>query len=410
MMKSKTKIRHGITITEALASIGVAAVGLFGVLAVIPFAARQAEVGLDLDYAVAAGKNAFHDFEARGMNDRSLWRIGFAETAGNVVDFNPLSLTSINLRPSQRVELAWGNQVVVIDPLFLKENADLSNTELSLDHFPLGNFLTGDNDPDDLDELDGVDDPSIGKSSLTVRRINVASRTNARDDLFQSTASLLDDPLAYNFAQAINVFQHPDDLSFDDPEDKLLLPSQAYKLIDPTQSNQNVANRLKRQASGKISWMAMMVPENGNSFLYRAYMVAFKNRQLRFELNDVDGNGDGNTTREIVGEKIYDAQLATGGQGIGGGEFILTYSSGTFRDNKSLRAGDWVLLTDNNTNYRWYRISRINDANAPANLQVTLTGPNWDANSTNVQAIALSGVVAVFEKTIPIENDSIWNQ
>lgn len=56
MMKSNTKLRRGITITEALASIGVAAVGLFGVLAVIPFAARQAEVGLDLDFAVAAGK------------------------------------------------------------------------------------------------------------------------------------------------------------------------------------------------------------------------------------------------------------------------------------------------------------------------------------------------------------------
>jgi hypothetical protein len=401
MMKSNTKLRRGITITEALASIGVAAVGLFGVLAVIPFAARQAEVGLDLDFAVAAGKNGFHDFEARGMGDRGVWRIGYAETAGvPAADFNPNAFTNVNLTPADRLETVWGNRVIVIDPLFLKVNEDLLDSEFAIDHFPLGNFDVGDMDPDDLNDM---------KTSQTAMRVNVAAKTRFRNDIFQATNVLTDDPLAYNFAQAVNVFQHQDDLSFGESEDNLLLPPQNYKLINPAQSNQDVTNRMKRSSSGKISWMAMMVPENGNPFLYRAYIVVFKKRQLRFKrISSTDNLG--NITQQIAGERIYDALPAAGNQGIGGGEFDLTLTSGTFAENKSPRAGDWILLTDNDENYRWYRISRTNSDNAPDQLQVSLTGPNWNTTLTNTQAIALSGVIAVYEKTIPIENNSIWYQ
>ncbi len=316
-----------------------------------------------------------------------------------MADFNPNAFTNVNLTPAQRLEAAWGDRVVVIDPLFLKVNEDLLDSEFALDHFPLGNFDVGDMDPDDLNDM---------KTSRTAMRVNVAAKTRFRNDIFQATAVLTDDPLAYNFAQAVNVFQHQDDLSFGESEDNLLLPPQNYKLINPAQSNQDVTNRMKRTSSGKISWMAMMVPEEGNRLLYRAYIVVFKNRQLRFN-RIASTDNFGNITQQIAGERIYDAVPAAGNQGIGGGEFDLTLTSGTFLEDKNPRAGDWILLTDNDENYRWYRISRTNSDNAADQLQVSLTGPNWDTNLTT-QAIALSGVVPVYEKTIPIENNSIWYQ
>ncbi len=41
--------RNGVTIVEVLTSIVVAVIGVAGVLVLIPFAVRQASVGLDLE-------------------------------------------------------------------------------------------------------------------------------------------------------------------------------------------------------------------------------------------------------------------------------------------------------------------------------------------------------------------------
>ena len=50
--------RLGVSIIEVLISMAVATIGVFGVMALIPFAVNQSQKGLDNDLANAFGRNA----------------------------------------------------------------------------------------------------------------------------------------------------------------------------------------------------------------------------------------------------------------------------------------------------------------------------------------------------------------
>ena len=103
-----------------------------------------------------------------------------------------------------------------------------------------------------------------------------------------------------------------------------------------------------------------------------------------------------------------------------------------------IRQGQWVMLSGAvNTNttgvwtvmHKWYRVVAadsevaIDDTGAPAMhptsntawKNVTLAGPDWPVWATtnqggvvNTQVTIMPGVVAVFEKTIRLENSSLW--
>ena len=59
--------RSGLSIIEVLTSVVVAMIGVFGVLALIPFAVKQASLGLDSDAAVTTARNAISQMEITGM-------------------------------------------------------------------------------------------------------------------------------------------------------------------------------------------------------------------------------------------------------------------------------------------------------------------------------------------------------
>ena len=413
-MNTTNRIRQGITITEALASIAVAAVGLFAVLAVIPFAARQTEAGLDLDVSVAVGKNAFHEFDVRGMGNIDNWRLPN-------IDGTP------NLDPSDNF---WGGKAFVIDPLFLTRNDPIANPAITVFPFPLYNN----------DEL-----PAQRISPPDPRALSVNQCFYGIDRLNLSAG---DRP--FNRAQAETIFQSVNELLFKEPADKLQLPELQYKLLDPTVADvpRVPANWVKQKSAGNVSWMAMVVPEtsdpaNASPHMYRLYVIVFRGRQLNYRSSGASG------------EAVYTGEIL--GQGEGGGIVDLTLVSNASlpvpndpRTNNSLiqddylNAGDWVLLTDYNqavdpsnseinahgSNWRWYQVQRVDPPSpteqadlvlAGSSIRTTLVGPDWtgrdiDLSNNNpnptqdVRAIVLSNVVAVYEKTIRIEYDSIWNE
>ena len=59
--------RHGLSVIEVLTSIVVALIGVFGVLAMIPFSVKQTQSGLDQDAATSMARNAVSRFEAGGF-------------------------------------------------------------------------------------------------------------------------------------------------------------------------------------------------------------------------------------------------------------------------------------------------------------------------------------------------------
>ena len=59
--------RHGLSVIEVLTSIVVALIGVFGVLAMIPFSVKQTQSGLDKDAATSMARSAMSNFEASGF-------------------------------------------------------------------------------------------------------------------------------------------------------------------------------------------------------------------------------------------------------------------------------------------------------------------------------------------------------
>lgn len=344
--------RAGITITEALASIAIAATGLFAVLAIIPFAARQTEAGLELDVAVSVGKNAVHDFDVRGMGRVSNWRIAYVP-----------STDSFNVRPASSY---WAGKAVVIDPLFINQNI---------------------NSPD-LDPTDRTNLVTFPYPAGAIDRINLSSNGTA-----------------YNFAHSEGIFRSVNELVFNAPANDLDFPNQSL-------AREGVVD-LKRNYQGKISWMAMVVPETDvvdevNPHMYRLYVIVFNDRTLRYRPN---------ASGIVPGEVVY--SITAAGSMIGGGTFDFQNPTGLLAQDDYLNNGDWVLLTDSpGSNWRWYQIQRTDfpskqDQNKQftdgLSVAVTLQGADWTGTPPTF-AIVLSNVISVYEKTIRIEYDSIWNE
>ena len=68
------KVRRGVTLTEALISMGVASIGMFGVFVLIPFCGRQAEMGLDLQRSGDAAKSGVEVVEIAGYTNPDEFR------------------------------------------------------------------------------------------------------------------------------------------------------------------------------------------------------------------------------------------------------------------------------------------------------------------------------------------------
>lgn len=365
--------RAGITITEALASIAIAATGLFAVLAIIPFAARQTEAGLDLDVAVSVGKNAVHDFDVRGMGRVSNWRLAYVPP-----DPSTMTVERNNVIPASSY---WVGKPVVIDPLFINQNLDLIS-------------------------IPGTPSPT----SPTVTAPEIIGFPYALYDVVQANSRAIDrlnmaaNGTAYNYSQSEGIFRSVNELVFNNPTNDLDNPIQSI--------NRDGTVDLKRDYQGKISWMAMVVPETDvfdevNPHMYRLYVIVFRNRQLTYRHTDP------------TGEAVFSTTSA--GSGIGGGSYDFQVVDGALQQDDYLNNGDWVLFTDFpvDNKWRWYQISRVNPPQKDEQIKlfrspsgmatVTVQGADW-SGSTSPTAIVMSNVISVYEKTIRIEYDSIWNE
>ena len=144
-----------------------------------------------------------------------------------------------------------------------------------------------------------------------------------------------------------------DDLSFDEPANADLPPSQVF-----------TAGNSKRQSEGHYSWMATLVPTSESGDLYTVSVGVFYQRDLS-SINET-----------LVGIDFY-------GGGWGGGD-------ATFTGTPDVQVGQWIMVSGGGE-HRWYRIV---SAAPPSGGQrdVTLAGPDWTSGSG--QATIVQGVVA----------------
>ncbi len=384
--------RLGISLIEVLMSIGVLAIGLLGVAALIPVAGHQAQEGIRNDRLASVGKRAFRELQENGLLNPDRWVVSPWRTLTGLPAPPPFAFRSVAWNTPMKEEIQGKVQVLpgaspnvltmpiafCVDPLgftlprtpAMAGNLDIRDRSVVFDRW----------------YLDAAAAPRIYRLSLDLE------------------PALLRNPsvpaLPVTPAQADEMFVIQDELDFEIPKKAQDGPIQ--KLLKDTASN-----LVKRSSAGNFSWMAMFVPVDRRPVprecvidnAYEVSVVVFENRTkyerpLPVRVEEIDGWGGG-TARILTNGVTKD-----------------------FRDRA--KKGQWILLAGKTpaqdgttvygaTDYQWYRIVAIDPGKAGYNWSMTLQGPDWKMakleNSTlpDVWAIHMGNVVSVYTKTMYLE-------
>lgn len=353
--------RHGLSIIEVLTSIVVALIGVFGVLAMIPFSVKQTQSGLDQDAATTMARNVLSNFEASGykvvFTDRAtgVKQLNWVSGAGNV----PTAITS-----------PTSNPLVCIDPLGITEQGGAFNT------FPFNTTISG----------------------VPVLQIPTVNLLRPNGNPFET-------------ADARRMFRLTDDLVFGESINSL--GDDDAELNGPTQLfNEGVGGLLNRQSTGAVSWCAIAQPiindpdaEDIDS--YKFNVLVFKDR----------------ITDSTAPESQMAAALVTPPLGPAYAQPLATVEISTALSD-DIRRNDWVMLINEErpdgtpvafrTNLAFARVTNLASLEDIASGQkfsrLTLDGPDFHfAPNATTYIVHLRDVVAVFPRTIQLETISGWN-
>lgn len=411
--------RRAVTIIEVLFSILITSVGLLGAIALFPVASAQANKAKQNDAVAACGREAFHMFDMMGMRrptDR--W---YAWDAAN----------------SRYGVVSWSQgESYCIDSRFIVRNkANMGSGTTQAQFFP---YTSPANAP-------ATQMNRIAFFPGTINQTNPG--TNQFDWANGTTGTDISGGPAYgrNLLLADSIFQFEDDLTFIRPgldDVSQLAPGLGLTGITNDRSIpafqiftslQNGGSTIPgpRPTLGHISWMATIVPKidlyaGQGSDQYVLSIVVFYDRPTDLFLS-TGATGNQNILERTVTAVAQD-------DGSTGGEFLLSVPDATFtapqaEERLKVRANDWILLSGRQTynkpgggantanRFQWYRVTHCDadiDHNTTAapnaySRYVTLMGQDWDATGlTNQQATLITGVAAVYEKTIRLDYGSTF--
>lgn len=383
------KNRRGVSILEVLFAIMISAIGLMGAIAVFPAALLQTKRGQQADMTAAAGVTATHTFDAMGMRrpDRWLywettrpgapWGPGGAGYWPITQAYNAGPYTAMN--PPQHRYPSNGSLAYCIDPRFIAANSGVP----AANGFP------------------------YGSSFSRMARVTLDNGANPTNN-----------PVQMAGVQADFVFRIEDDLAYDRFTGNLngidQSTQQAASLFarGPSPSPGVPGPPLKRESHGHMSWMAtvspkierLQVPGGTTEDRYVLSVVVFYDRPTQLEAT----SGYEASEWELNVTAMY-------GSGIGGGDMQLSVDNSLAAEEQlrrlTIHRDQWIMLMGNPTPRngerqmticRWYRVIDSDDPNANL-VDVTLAGADWEVPMGETRAVAVKGVVAVFEKTIKLE-------
>lgn len=400
--------RCGISLLEVLICIGVVAIGLVSIAALIPVGGLQVQRANTEERKGTLGLNAFREFQIRGMDKVENW---VRYNSPNWVSYNnpPLTLTAPNYSDFQYLP------PVAIDPLMVAigQNAGAS-AAAAVSTFP-ANYTSG---------------PLMPRLTLN------------------SLCSISGPTYVANRSLADAVFTAADDVVTNIPDDasQFGVPGQMY--ADPPINSAP----LKNDFNGAFTWLATLTPNLPNTVpnssgsmqppqagdQYTLSVVVFDRRILT---TPVAANLEGGQEEMVQAVSATPAAVS-----VGGGEFTLVDSSANaFSKLSMVRPEQWLMLTRyvpylfSGTSYpwieaKWYRIVAVSDitqSGTTYSRQVTLDGADWEPDPTssippatvtwpasvpvgfqnyNTYACLFDGAVGVFQKVIHLEGPSNWSQ
>lgn len=353
--------RYGVSLMEVLISIGVISLGIFGVASLIPVAQFKVAEGTSKDRQAAFGPSAAAQFRIEDMGNPDTW-----------------------YAPVPRY-LSKGGQIrkraFCIDPLGLAENMVGTDYPGAMYRFPAN-----------AAERDSFFLPRITLKKLRHAQVGVELAL-ARDMCFLK-----------------------DELVFDRPTDQGKQPRRKY-FVDangvPTSS----------LSSASLAWFAtasptvILDPLTGNPVHSDEFLLSIVITKDRVPLLALTEENYAQATCHFAGEiELFNSPVvATGADD----QMKMT----------DLRIGDWLLLSkpvsaalaNDSTGkrvYRWTQIigtSDAEDATADISRRFTISNddffrPEATPGEMGYAVIFMRGVSAVYERTIRLENSSMWSQ
>jgi type II secretory pathway pseudopilin PulG len=365
-------MRRGVTLLEVLFAIGVVAVGLLGVMAILPVALHQVGRGNVADRALRLGQNSISQAEVELLHNTNTWvwrDPTLGTTSGPAFWSLPNTATPDTLR---------NYRSYAIDPLFLERRGFNVTLPPSGQYYDPAKFPYTMTTP--APTPPNPDNPRMERITLNSRFRDV-SLPGPPPKLVPGTMTDI---------EANALFVLSDELVFDIPPEVSLSPTATY-------------TQTKRESEGTFSWMATLTPSIDllratPSSNYLLSVVIFHRRNMGMP---VDG----------LTEKVFPVTAFANG-GYGGGDVTISGA-----DEQDVQTGQWILLMgqiptgiavpDHVPLFKWYQVVATSGApDAAATLDVSLQGADWPAAKTvNNQAGIIKNIVAIFEQTIVLQDE-----
>ena len=344
--------RHGLSVIEVLTSIVVALIGVFGVLAMIPFSVRQTQSGLDQDAATTMARSALSNFEASGYKIVS----GLPKQLNWLIDDG----TGMAIPMTTEINDPNFRPLVCIDPLGITEQDGFST-------FPFN-------------------------SSVNF----METVTLARPDGGQFTVP-----------DARRMFRLTDDLVFAEADGPPTATNPEPELNGPQQIfNEGPAGVLNRQSTGAVSWCAIAQPiindPNAEEVdIYKFHVLVFKDRVTDPTVEEsIMFATDVTAPSGVVAQPLSTVTInATLTDDVRRNDWVMLFNQEPDPTNS--------IPVAFRTNIAFARISNFfeDESTVPSTTTLTLDGPDFDfTNSTTI--VHLRDVVAVFPRTIKLETVS----
>ena len=343
---------------EVLISIGVIALGIFGVASLIPVAQFKVAEGTSNDRRAAFGPSAAAQFRVQEMGSPENW-------------FSPV----------EGVMLQGGNlrrRGYCIDPLGLAENLYATN----LNFFPANAVAT---------------DP------FYMVRLTLKSITHGIDGL----PNTIDDPVPQaQISLARNMFFLKDELTFDLPEDQSQQPRRQYFVRD--------TYPVSSVPSASMSWFATLSPTvilsplNAQPVFSDEFLLSVVVVKDRVPILAGADENYAVASSQFAGEIVLassqnpsEDQMNLANLRIGDWILLSKPVAADYANDATKRL------------YRWTQIIGTTDeGDKAANSMRAFTVANDDflrPGEPNGVAIFVRGVKAVYERTIRVDNTSSWN-
>jgi hypothetical protein len=365
---------------EVLFSMFVLAVGLLGLAAMVPVGKHQVTEASHADRSTAIGQAAHKEIKVRDALDPATWR--FFNYTGNAFQAYPASGV---------VTLPF-----VVDPLAITSNINSGSSDPQFAFFPHGNG-----------------NPNFRTAAPMLAKLDRISLTSVSS----STA-------ASNWALADRIFRSFDDRTFELPSDVTLRPQH---MVDSS----GVPLPTPSQSEGNYSWLFMVSPPQFAGGPSTVSVVVFYKRDLVVATSGTEPASERFVYLDLVngglgGSFGGDAQLRTLSAAPSDSGTMATATSSEFAEKVlKVRPNQWILVSGQLTSgsvpvHKWYRVvstSEMQSTASPWVVDVTLAGPDWNGGVfndmesggfTTMFATICDGVVGVFEKTIQLDEPSLW--